>query len=579
MNTNAKSTIETGQAILGIEFGSTRIKAVLIDSNNMPIAQGSHTWENQLEDGLWTYSIEAIWQGLQDCYSNLRSDVKKQYGVELESLAAIGISAMMHGYMAFNKEQEIQVPFRTWRNTNTAEAAATLSELFNYNIPLRWSISHLYQAILNQENHVGNIDFITTLAGYIHWQLTGEKVLGIGDASGMLPIDSCTKNYSAEMVDKFDTLIAPKGFNWKLTDILPKVLVAGENAGYLTEEGARRLDISGHLKAGIPFCPPEGDAGTGMVATNAVKQRTGNVSAGTSSFSMIVLEKELSKPYEMIDMVTTPDGSLVAMVHCNNCTSDLNSAGTSSFSMIVLEKELSKPYEMIDMVTTPDGSLVAMVHCNNCTSDLNAWVSLFKEYQELLGIPVDMNKLFETLYNHALTGNTDCGGLLSYNYISGEPVTGLAEGRPMFIRSANDTFNLANFMRAHLYGAVGVLKIGNDILFNEEKIKVDRITGHGGLFKTKSVGQRVLAAALNSPISVMKTAGEGGAWGIALLGSYLIHKNEQQSLADFLEEKVFAGESGIEITPTAEEVAGFERYIENYKSALPIEEAAVKFKN
>lgn len=532
MNTNAKSTIETGQAILGIEFGSTRIKAVLIDSNNMPIAQGSHTWENQLEDGLWTYSIEAIWQGLQDCYSNLRSDVKKQYGVELESLAAIGISAMMHGYMAFNKEQEIQVPFRTWRNTNTAEAAAALSALFNYNIPLRWSISHLYQAILNQENHVGNIDFITTLAGYIHWQLTGEKVLGIGDASGMLPIDSCTKNYSAEMVDKFDTLIAPKGFNWKLTDILPKVLVAGENAGYLTEEGARRLDISGHLKAGIPFCPPEGDAGTGMVATNAVKQRTGNVSAGTSSFSMIVLEKELSKPYEMIDMVTTPDGSLVAMVHCNNCT-----------------------------------------------SDLNAWVSLFKEYQELLGIPVDMNKLFETLYNHALTGNTDCGGLLSYNYISGEPVTGLAEGRPMFIRSANDTFNLANFMRAHLYGAVGVLKIGNDILFNEEKIKVDRITGHGGLFKTKSVGQRVLAAALNSPISVMKTAGEGGAWGIALLGSYLIHKNEQQSLADFLEGKVFAGESGIEITPTAEEVAGFERYIENYKSALPIEEAAVKFKN
>lgn len=532
MSTNAKSTIETGQAILGIEFGSTRIKAVLIDSDNMPIAQGSHTWENQLKDGLWTYSIEAIWQGLQDCYANLRSDVKERYGVEIESLAAIGISAMMHGYMAFNKEQEILVPFRTWRNTNTAEAAAALSELFIYNIPLRWSISHLYQAILDQEAHVESVDFLTTLAGYIHWQLTGKKVLGIGDASGMLPIDPCTKNYSAEMVEKFDTLIAPKGFCWKLTDILPEVRIAGENAGYLTEEGARRLDVSGHLKAGIPFCPPEGDAGTGMVATNAVKQRTGNVSAGTSSFSMIVLEKELSKPYEMIDMVTTPDGSLVAMVHCNNCT-----------------------------------------------SDLNAWVNLFKEYQELLGIPVDMNKVFETLYNHALTGNTDCGGLLSYNYISGEPVTGLAEGRPMFVRSANDTFNLANFMRAHLYGAVGVLKIGNDILFNEEKIKVDRITGHGGLFKTKNVGQRVLAAALNSPISVMETAGEGGAWGIALLGSYLINKDDDQPLADFLEEKVFAGENGIEIAPTPEEVAGFKEYIENYKTALPIEEAAVKFKN
>lgn len=532
MSTNAKSTIEMGQAILGIEFGSTRIKAVLIDADNTPIAQGSHTWENQLKDGLWTYSLDAIWQGLQDCYAYLRADVKEQYGVEIKSLAAIGISAMMHGYMAFSKEKEILVPFRTWRNTNTAEAAAALSELFVYNIPLRWSISHLYQAILNQEKHVGDIDFITTLAGYIHWQLTGERVLGIGDASGMLPIDPCSKNYSAEMVEKFDKLIAPKGFKWKLIDILPEVRVAGENAGFLTEEGASRLDVSGHLKAGIPFCPPEGDAGTGMVATNAVKQRTGNVSAGTSSFSMIVLEKDLSKPYEMIDMVTTPDGSLVAMVHCNNCT-----------------------------------------------SDLNAWVSLFKEYQELLGIPVDMNKVFETLYNHALTGNTDCGGLLSYNYISGEPVTGLAEGRPMFVRSANDTFNLANFMRAHLYGAVGVLKIGNDILFNEEKIKVDRITGHGGLFKTKNVGQRVLAAALNSPISVMKTAGEGGAWGIALLGSYLIHKNEQQSLADFLEEKVFAGENGIEIAPTPEEVTGFKQYIENYKNALPIEEAAVKFKN
>lgn len=531
MKSDAKSTIEAGKAILGIEFGSTRIKAVLIDQENKPIAQGSHTWENQLVDGLWTYSIEAIWAGLQDCYADLRANVKKQYGIEIETLAAIGISAMMHGYMPFNEKAEILVPFRTWRNTNTGKAAAELSELFVYNIPLRWSISHLYQAILNKEEHVKDITFLTTLAGYVHWQITGEKVLGIGDASGMLPIDPATKNYSAEMVAKFDKLVAPYGFSWKLTDILPKVLLAGENAGCLTEEGAKKLDVSGHLKAGIPVCPPEGDAGTGMVATNAVKQRTGNVSAGTSSFSMIVLEKDLSKPYEMIDMVTTPDGSLVAMVHCNNCT-----------------------------------------------SDLNAWVNLFKEYQELMGMPVDMDEIFGKLYNNALTGDADCGGLISYNYFSGEPVTGLTEGRPLFVRTANDKFNLANFMRAHLYASVGVLKIGNDILFNEEKIKVDRITGHGGLFRTKGVGQRVLAAAINSPISVMETAGEGGAWGIALLGSYLVNNDKKQSLADFLDEKVFAGNAGVEVSPTAENVAGFNAYIEKYKACLPVEEAAVKYK-
>ena len=531
MKLDAKSTIEAGKAILGIELGSTRIKAVLIDQENKPIAQGSHTWENQLVDGLWTYSIEAIWSGLQDCYADLRTNVKNAYGIEIETLAAIGVSAMMHGYMPFNKKEEILVPFRTWRNTNTGRAAAALSELFVYNIPLRWSISHLYQAILDNESHVNEIDFLTTLAGYVHWQITGEKVLGIGDASGMLPIDPTTHNYSAEMVAKFNKLIAPKEYNWKLEEILPKVLSAGENAGVLTPEGSKKLDASGHLKAGIPVCPPEGDAGTGMVATNAVKQRTGNVSAGTSSFSMIVLEKELSKPYEMIDMVTTPDGSLVAMVHCNNCT-----------------------------------------------SDLNAWVNLFKEYQELLGIPVDMDEIYSKLYNIALTGDTDCGGLLSYNYISGEPVTGLADGRPLFVRSANDKFNLANFMRTHLYASVGVLKIGNDILFNEEKIKVDRITGHGGLFRTKGVGQRILAAAINSPISVMETAGEGGAWGIALLGSYLVNNEKKQSLADFLDENVFAGDAGIEVSPTPEDVAGFNAYIESYKAGLPIEEAAVRFK-
>ena len=422
MGMDAKTAILEQKTALGIELGSTRIKAVLIGADNAPIASGDHEWENRYDNGVWTYTLEDIWTGLQDAYTKMAADVKEKYDITLTRVGAIGFSAMMHGYMAFNEKEEILVPFRTWRNTNTGQAAAALSELFVYNIPLRWSISHLYQAILDNEEHVPSINYLTTLAGFVHWQITGQKVLGIGDASGMLPIDPITKNYSSEMVDKFDKLIAPKGYDWKLRDILPKVLSAGENAGILTPEGASRLDVSGHLKAGIPVCPPEGDAGTGMVATNAVKQRTGNVSAGTSSFSMIVLEKELSKPYEMIDMVTTPDGSLVAMVHCNNCT-----------------------------------------------SDLNAWINIFKEYQELMGIPVDMDEIYGKLYNHALTGNADCGGLISYNYISGEPITGLADGRPLFVRSANDKFNLANFMRTHLYASVGVLKIGNDILFNEDR--------------------------------------------------------------------------------------------------------------
>jgi len=528
---NAKEIIQSGKAILGIEFGSTRIKAVLIDPEYKVIAQGSHNWENQLVDGLWTYSIEAIWFGLQDCYANLRKEVLEKYDTEIEILASIGISAMMHGYMAFNDKDEILVPFRTWRNTNTGKAAKELSDLFVYNIPLRWSISHLYEAILDNEEHVKDIKFQTTLAGYIHWQLTGKKVLGIGDASGMIPVDPNTKTYNADMVEKFNKLIEPRGFGWTLLDIFPKVLVAGEDAGYLTPEGAHKLDISGHLKAGIPLCPPEGDAGTGMVATNAVKQRTGNVSAGTSSFSMIVLEKDLSKPYEPIDIVTTPDGSLVAMVHCNNCT-----------------------------------------------SDINAWVNLFKEYQEMMGMPVDMNEIYTRLFNKALEGDADCGGLMAFNYVSGEPITGLSDGRPLFVRSANDKFSLANFMRTHLYGAIGVLKIGNDILLKEEHVKVDRITGHGGYFKTKGVGQRMLAAALSSPISVMETAGEGGAWGIALLAAFLVNNNGKLSLADYLEENVFAGDAGVEIAPTDEDVAGFNRYIERYKKALAIEKTAVECK-
>ncbi len=525
---NAKETIQAGKAILGIEFGSTRIKAVLIDEGNSPIAQGSHEWENSLVDGLWTYSIDEIWAGLQDCYADLLKDVKAQYDCSIENLAAIGVSAMMHGYMAFGADDNILVPFRTWRNTNTGEAAAALSKLFVYNIPLRWSISHLYQCVLEDCSHVKDIKFLTTLAGYIHWKLTGEKVLGVGDASGMLPIDPETKDYDKEMVKKFDDLIAPKGYPWKLLDILPKVLVAGEQAGTLTDAGAKSLDVSGCLKGGVPLCPPEGDAGTGMVATNAVKQRTGNVSAGTSSFSMIVLEKELSKPSDMIDMVTTPDGSLVAMVHCNNCT-----------------------------------------------SDLNAWVKLFREYQELLGIPVDMNAIYEKLYNNALNGDADCGGVLAYNYISGEPVAGLKDGRPLVVRSANDKFNLANFIRSNLYASVAVLKLGNDVLFNEEEVKVDRITGHGGLFKTKGVGQRILAAALNSPISVMETAGEGGAWGIALLAGFAVNNKNKDTLADYLDNVVFAGSAGMEIAPSQEDVDGFNRYIEAYKAGLVIEQAAV----
>ncbi len=526
-----KELIIQGKAVLGIEFGSTRIKAILIDADHNPIAQGNHEWENQLVNGMWTYSLDAIWHGLQDCYSQLCADVRQRYGCEIESLAAIGISAMMHGYMPFDKQGSMLAAFRTWRNTNTGEAARQLSELFHFNIPLRWSISHLYQCILDREEHVASIDFLTTLAGYIHWQLTGEKVLGIGDASGMIPVDSTTGTYNATMVADFDKLIASRNLPWQLGDILPRTLSAGEEAGVLTAEGARLLDPSGKLRAGIPLCPPEGDAGTGMVATNAVKQRTGNVSAGTSSFSMIVLEKELSRPYEAIDMVTTPDGSPVAMVHCNNCT-----------------------------------------------SDLNAWVGLFRQYQELLGVPVDTNELYGRLFNVALQGDADCGGLLSYNYISGEPVAGLTDGRPLFVRSAGDRFNLANFMRSHLYAAIGVLKMGNDILTKEEHVQVERITGHGGYFKTAGVGQRFLAAALDSPISVMETAGEGGAWGIALLADYLANNEKHLTLPDYLESEVFAGQTGTQIEATPEEVAGFNAYLENYKRGLAMEHTAVTCK-
>lgn len=522
-----KGFIEAGDAILGIEFGSTRIKAVLIGKANEPIAQGSHDWENRLENGIWTYSEEDIWTGLQDCYTNMKKDVMEQYGTDVTNLKAIGFSAMMHGYLVFDKNDNLLVPFRTWRNTMTEEAAGTLSKLFNFNIPQRWSIAHLYQAILNNEEHVKDIAFQTTLAGYVHWKLTGKKVLGVGEASGMFPIDSKTGTYNSTMASKFDKILEEKGFEFKLDDILPEVLNAGDDAGELTAVGAKLLDVSGSLQSGIKLCPPEGDAGTGMVATNSVAERTGNVSAGTSVFAMVVLEKELSKPYEAIDLVTTPSGEPVAMVHCNNCT-----------------------------------------------SDLNAWVNIFKEFTEAFGIEADMNELYGTLYNKALEGDADCGGLLAYNYFSGEHITGFEEGRPLFVRMPDSRFNLANFMRVHLFTALGALKTGCDILLKQEKVKVDNITGHGGLFKTKGVGQRILAAAMNSTVSVMETAGEGGAWGIALLASYMVNK-EGKSLAEFLDESVFVGEKGVYMTPNAVDVEGFDKFIERYTGGLAIERAAI----
>ena len=525
----AKAAILANKTALGIEFGSTRIKAVLVDDKNQPIASGGHEWENRYENGVWTYSLDDIWTGIQDCYQDMARDVKAKYDIELESVGAFGVSAMMHGYMPFNKEGELLVPFRTWRNNITGEASEKLMELFNYNIPQRWSIAHLYQAILNGEEHVKDIDYITTLEAYVHWKLTGKRVLGIGDAAGMFPIDTTKADYNQEMVDKFDELVAPYGFSWKLRDIMPKALVAGEDAGVLTEEGAKLLDVTGKLKAGIPMCPPEGDAGTGMVATNSVAVRTGNVSAGTSVFAMIVLEKELSRPYKEIDMVTTPSGHLVAMAHSNNCT-----------------------------------------------SDLNAWVNLFREFAQTFGMKISTNDLFGKLYNKALEGDADCGGLLAYNYFSGEHVTGFNEGRPVFARTPDAKFNLANFMRVNLFTSLGALKVGLDILMKEEHVQVDQILGHGGLFKTKGVGQKILAGAIDAPVSVMETAGEGGAWGIALLASYMINKEENETLEDYLDAKVFAGNAGTKMDPDPADVAGFEVFTERYKKGLPIERAAVE---
>lgn len=530
MSFDVKNSIINGKTVLGIELGSTRIKAVLIGEDNKPIASGGHDWENSYINNIWTYSIEEIWKGIQDSYAKMVADVKQKYGVNLTTVGAIGFSAMMHGYMVFDKEGELLVPFRTWRNNITQKASEALTELFEYPIPQRWSIAHLYQAILNNEEHISEISFMTTLAGYVHWMLTGKKVLGVGEASGVFPIDLNTGDYNKRMIGQFNELISDKNLSWKLDDILPAVLTAGEKAGVLSEEGAKLLDASGQLQAGVPLCPPEGDAGTGMVATNSVAVRTGNVSAGTSVFAMIVLEKELSKVYPEIDLVTTPTGKLVAMAHSNNCTSNLDS-----------------------------------------------WIALFMESLKAFGCDVPKPKVYDTLYELALTGDPDCGGLLAYGYLSGEHITHFEEGRPLFVRSSDSKFNLANFMRVNLFTCLGALKTGLDILLQKEGVKLDVILGHGGYFKTKVVGQKIMAAAINAPVTVMETAGEGGAWGIALLASYMLNKAETESLENYLNNKVFNGQKGETIEPDAKDVEGFNEFMKRYTKGLPIERAAVDF--
>lgn len=521
-----KNYIAEGKAILGIEFGSTRIKGVLIDDAGEVLAVGGYEWENSLVNGIWTYGEEEFFAGLKGCYSSLKKDVNDRYGITLKNLKAIGISGMMHGYLAFNEEGKLLAPFRTWRNTCAGEAANKLTEVFQFNIPDRWSIAHLYQVILDGEEHVKDVRYFTTLAGYIHTLLTGEKVLGIGEASGMFPMEG--NNYSETMLDKFDALVEEKGYPWKIREILPQVLVAGENAGTLTAEGAKLLDEDGDLLAGIPMCPPEGDAGTGMVATNSVRVRTGNVSAGTSVFAMIVLEKLLSK----------------------------------------LHRE-------IDMVTTPDGAPVAMVHCNNCTSDINAWTYLFKEVLDLMGADRSMGDLFTALFKKSAEADADCGELISYNYFSGEFITGFETGKPLFIREPDSKFSLANFMRVQLFTAFGGIKLGMNIL-EKEDVAIDKILGHGGFFKTPVIGQSVLAAVMNAPVSVMETAGEGGAWGVAVLAAFSANKEDGETLPDYLDNKIFATQKMTTLDPDEKIVDSFNKFMENYKKGLVVERAAVE---
>ncbi len=518
----------SGNESLGIEFGSTRIKAVLIDENFNVMASGSHTWENKFIDGYWTYSLDDIWQGLRSAYSDLNANVQKRYGTVITNLSSICFSAMMHGYLPFDKNGNQLCEFRTWRNTTTQQAAGALTKLFNFNIPQRWSIAHLYQAILNGEEHVKDIAQLTTLAGYVHYKLTGENVVGVGEASGIFPIDSNTNQYDNEMIEKFAALPEVQKYNWNIKDILPRVLTAGENAGYLSKEGAKCIDPTGNLKPGVRVAPPEGDAGTGMVATNSVEEKTGNVSAGTSIFSMVVLEKQLSTVHDEIDVVATPTG---------------------------------KP--------------VAMVHCNNCCGELDAWVKIFSEFANLLSVGIKKEELYDMLYNIALKGDTNCGGLVTFNYFSGEPVVHLQDGNPMFLRKYGSNFNLSNFMRSQIYATMSTLKIGMDIL-NEEDVKINLLTGQGGLFKTPKVAQQFLADAVNTPVTVCETAGEGGAWGAAILARYMVDRSESETLGEYLQSKVFSKCKKSTLTPNAEGVNGFNEYIKLYKKALTVEERAAK---
>lgn len=521
--------IRAGKTSLGIEFGSTRIKAVLIDDTYTTIAAGDYGWASHLEDGLWSYSQEEIWTGLQTAYAALAEDVENAYGEKLTRVGRIGFSAMMHGYLAFGKDGELLVSFRTWQNTNTSEAHEKLSELFQYNIPERWSIAHLYQAVLNNEEHIGKVDFFTTLAGYVHWKLTGKKVLGVGDASGMFPIDPTTHTYETEFIEKFNAIPEVAAQPWKLADLLPEPLVAGTPAGTLTEEGAKLLDPTGTLQPGITFAPPEGDAGTGMVATNSVRVRTGNVSAGTSIFAMVVLERKLER----------------------------------------LHPE-------VDLVTTPAGDLAGMSHANNFTSDLNAWVGLFGQFAAAIGTPVDAGTLYGTLFRAAIADDVDsnCGGLINYPFRSGEFLAGLPEGRPLFARGPEARMSLGNFMRAQLFSAFSPVKIGMDVMTKDEGVAVDSLVGHGGIFTTPKVAQKILAAAFDTPIKVMSTAAEGGAWGMAVLADYLWHAD--QPLDEFLDARVFADAASTTENPDEGDVAGFEEFFDRFRKGLPIEHVAIE---
>ncbi|MDM5277636.1 FGGY-family carbohydrate kinase [Paenibacillus silvae] len=527
MDQHFKEAIVSGESSLGIEFGSTRIKAALINKQFEIIASSSYEWENQLIGHYWTYHQREMVRGLQDVYGQLKQQVMTNYGVKLQKIGAIGCSGMMQGYIVLDESGELLVPFRTWRNATTSTAATCLTRQFQFKIPERWSIAHLYQAILNNEEHVKHIKYITTLSGYMHFLLTGSKAIGAGDASGMFPIDRTTCRYNEKMLAQFNELISENAYSWHLEDILPSVLTAGEHAGYLHEAGARLIDPSGDLQAGIPFCPPEGDAGTGMVATNSIQTRSGNISAGTSIFAMFVLDKDIGV------------------------------------------------YPEIDIVATPDGNPVAMVLANNCTSDINAWIRVFHECCEAMGLEIDHNHLFHVLFNKAMEADPDGGGLLSYGYYSGENITEISKGRPLFVRSPESRFNLANFMRTHLFSAFGALRLGMDILTQKENVAVKHIVAHGGLFKTPLVGQKICAAALDVPVSVMSTAGEGGSWGIAVLASYMIQKKKNESLVDFLTLQVFNGIEASKMEPDRVDVHGFARFMERYKIGLAIEQAAV----